>query len=222
VAWAAPAAASATKIAISNGGGLRFIQARDRMSRLTSHGNSSGQEWVSDNCRVMVAPSVAKPNPSAADNSHAAENFVIDCVSNQEMKQRPVTLSVYAAIVAVCVLPALASGQVSTPRKLNDVKPVYPRESLQAGDEGTVLLELSITASGTVEEARILWSGCQRLDKAALTAVRKWRYEQVRLNGKPLSFKVMTEVPFKLPTAFKSRAGRTNACRRKEAPKPTF
>src|SRR5688500_6434546 len=105
------------------------------------------------------------------------------------MKQRPVTLSVYAAMVAVCLLPALASGQVSTPRKLND---------------------------------GILWSGCQRLDKAALTAVRKWRYEQVRLNGKPVPFKVLTEVPFKLPTAFKSRAGRTNACRWKEAPKPTF
>jgi TonB family protein len=164
-----------------------------------------------------------KPNPSAADNSHASENFVIDCVSNQGVKQRPLmTLSVYAAMVAVCVLPALASGQVSTPRKLNDVRPVYPRESIQAGDEGTVLLELSITASGTVEEARILWSSCERLDKAALTAVRKWRYEQVRLNGRPAPFKVMTQVPFKLPTAFKSRAGRTNACRWKEAPKPTF
>lgn len=151
----------------------------------------------------------------------APVNFEINSVSNQEMKRRLLmTLRIFAVIVAVCVLSPLALGQVATPRKIKDVKPVYPRESLQAGDEGTVLLELSLTATGTVGEARILWSSCQRLDKAALTAVRKWQYEQVRLNGTPVPFKVTTKVPFRLPTAFKSRAGPPTACRWKEAPKP--
>src|SRR5687768_6484447 len=104
------------------------------------------------------------------------------------------TLSVSAAILTVVVLSAFSSGQVSsapTPRKIKHAQPVYPRESLQAGDEGVVLLELSITASGMVGQARILWSGCQRLDKAALTATRQWRYDQVRVNGKPVPFMVV-------------------------------
>ena len=138
------------------------------------------------------------------------------------MKQPPlISLSVSALVVAICVLPALASGQVPAPKKVNDVKPVYPPESLKTGDEGVVLIELSLTVSGTVEEARVLWSGCKRLDKAALTAVHQWQYEHVRLNGNAVPFKLVTEVPFRLPTAFKSRAGQPNACRWKDAPKPT-
>ena len=143
------------------------------------------------------------------------------------MKQRPLgALSATALLVGICVLSTLASGQVGppvpSPKKIKDVKPVYPPESLKAGDEGVVLIELSLSASGTVEEAQILWSSCQRLDKAALTAGRQWRYEQVRLNGKPVPFKVTTEVPFRMPTAFRSRAGQPGACRWKEAPKPTM
>ena len=134
-------------------------------------------------------------------------------------------LSVTALVVGICVLSTLVSGQMSSvpaPKKVKDAKLVYPPESLKAGDEGVVLIELSLTASGTVEEARILWSSCERLDKAALTAARQWRYEQVRLNGKPVPFKVTTEVPFRMPTAFRSRVGQPGACRWKEAPKPTM
>jgi TonB family protein len=133
------------------------------------------------------------------------------------------TLSVSAGIITVSVLFAFASGQVSsipTPRKIRHAKPVYPRESLQAGDEAVVLVELTITASGTVGDSRILWSACQRLDKAALTAVRQWRYEPVQLNGKPMPFMVVANIPFRLPTQFKSRAGRAGACRWTEPQKP--
>lgn len=135
------------------------------------------------------------------------------------------TLSVTAHVVGICVLSTLASGQMRSVRaakKVKDVKPVHPRESLQAGDEGAVLVELNITDSGAVEEARILWSGCKRLEKAMLTAVRQWRYEQVRVDGEPVAFKVLTDVSLRLPTAFKSRAGRPGACVWKEAPKPTM
>jgi TonB family protein len=122
------------------------------------------------------------------------------------------------------VLSAFGSPQVSsipTPRKIKDVKPVYPRESLRAGDEGTVLVELSINPSGTVEEARILWSGCKRLEQAALFAARQWQFEEVRLNGKPTPFKMVADVPFRLPAALRSRAGRTGACKWTQPPKPT-
>lgn len=133
-------------------------------------------------------------------------------------------LSVSAGVITICVLSAFASGEVSsihTPRKIRDVKPVYPRESLLAGDEGAVLLELSITASGTVKESLIIWSGCERLDKAALTAVRQWRYEPVQLDGEPTPFKIVANIPFRLPKQFKSRAGRAGACRWTEPPRPT-
>ena len=142
------------------------------------------------------------------------------------MKKRPFSAPPVTAFVAgICVLSALASGQVSVvpaPKKIKDVKPVYPPESLKAGDEGVVLIELSLTASGTVGKTRILWSGCGRLDKAAVTAVRQWQYEEVRVNGNAVPFTAVTEVPFRLPTVFRSRAGQPGACRWKDAPKPTM
>jgi TonB family protein len=133
-----------------------------------------------------------------------------------------------ATTIAICLVSAVASGQMSTPQKIpekipqkiNDVRPVYPRESLQAGDEGVVVLELSVTTAGTVGEARVLWSQCTRLDQAALTAVRQWQYARVRVNGKPVPFTVVADVPFRLPPRFKGRAGRVGACKWIEPPKP--
>jgi TonB family protein len=133
-----------------------------------------------------------------------------------------------ATTIAICLVSGVASGQVSTPQRIpqkipqktNDVRPVYPRESLQAGDEGVVVLELSVTTSGTVGEGRVLWSQCTRLDQAALTAARQWQYERVRVNGKPVPFTVVADVPFRLPPRFKGRAGRVGACKWIEPPKP--
>jgi TonB family protein len=134
------------------------------------------------------------------------------------------TLSGAALAVGVCVLSTLASGQMSSvpaPKKIKDVKPVYPPESLKAGDEGVLLIELSLTAAGRVEKTRILWSGCERLEKAAVTAVRQWQYAPVPINGKAVPFSAVVQVSFTLPTEFRSRAGQPGACRWKEAPKPT-
>jgi TonB family protein len=142
------------------------------------------------------------------------------------MKQPPFSApTVTAVVVGICVLSTLASGQMSAvpaPKKIKDVTPVYPPLSLKAGDEGVVLIELSLTASGTVGKTRILWSGCERLDKAAVAAVRQWQYEQVRVNGNAAPFTAVTEVPFRLPSAFRSRAGQPGACRWKNAPKRTM
>ena len=129
-------------------------------------------------------------------------------------------MSVSSTTIMVCVLTAVAVGQVRAPRKTKDVRPVYPRESLQAGDEGVVLLELNVIPSGTVGQAHILWSQCKRLDEAALTAVRQWQYAPIHVNGKPVPFTIMADVSFRLPARFNERAGRVGACIWKEPPKP--
>jgi TonB family protein len=122
--------------------------------------------------------------------------------------------------IVVCVLPAVAVGQVMAPRKTKNVRPVYPRESLQAGDEGVVLVELSVMPSGTVGQARILWSQCKRLEEAAVTAVRQWQYAPVHVNGEPVPFTIVADVHFRLPARFKERVSRIGACKWKEPPKP--
>ena len=126
-----------------------------------------------------------------------------------------------AACAIVCLLAAGAMGQIPTPRKIKDVRPVYPRESLQAGDEGGILLELDVNPSGAVSQARILRSECKRLEQAALSAVTQWEFTQLHVNGRPVPFKMVADVPFRLPEQFKERAGRVGACKWKEPPAPT-
>jgi TonB family protein len=140
-------------------------------------------------------------------------------VSNEWVKHPPRTTLAMLAAIAICSLSAVAWGQKPAIQKIKDVRPVYPRESLQAGDEGMVIVELSVTAGGAVGEARILWSQCKRLDQAALTAVQQWQFSQARVNGSPVPFTVVADLPFRLPPRFKARAGRAGACKWTEPPK---
>ena len=82
------------------------------------------------------------------------------------------------------------------------------------------MFQLYVTAAGTVGEVRILQLPCKRLEQSAVTAVRQWKYEPVRLNGQPVPFSIGVVVPFRLPSRFKGRAGRNGACKWTEPPQP--
>ena len=98
---------------------------------------------------------------------------------------------------------AVVSAQVSPPRKIKHVSPIYLLESLERGDEGAIILELSVAPSGAVERARIFRSTCPRLEAAALAAVQQWRFESVRVNVTPMPFTVVSTVPFRLPPRYR-------------------
>lgn len=122
--------------------------------------------------------------------------------------------------LGVLLASIVTLSAVSTPRKTRDVKPIYPQESLQRGDEGAFVVELQVGATGAVQDARLLWSGCQRLEAAALAAAKQWRYEVVRVNGKPTSFTVTATVPIRLPARLRSRAGAADTCKWQEPSRP--
>ena len=156
-------------------------------------------------------------------DSGPTQDFEAGHVSNQRVEHKPQAIKrTSAAIIAVYLLSVVVVGQVAAPRRIKDVRPVYPSESLQAGDEGVILLELNVTPSGTVGQVRLLRSECKRLEQAALTAVRQWQFEQWHVNGTPVPFTVVADVPFRLPTRFKERTGRTGACKWKEPLKPIY
>ncbi|HLG59225.1 MAG TPA: energy transducer TonB, partial [Vicinamibacterales bacterium] len=105
-------------------------------------------------------------------------------------------------------LQAVQLSSVKTPRKIKDLKPLYPSQSLTAGDEGVVVVELNVDASRSVMNARVIWSKCPGLNDAALKAVRGWQFEKTVVNSAATAFAVTTEVPFRLPVKLRSRAGR--------------
>jgi TonB family protein len=127
------------------------------------------------------------------------------------------------ALVAIRLTGTCVEAQVAparSPRRVKDVKPVYPAESLSAGDEGWVIVDLTVAPSGSVTDAHVIGSKCPALNEAALTAVRAWQYEPLRINGVASTFQVTATVPFRLPEKLKSRAARAGNCKWTEPPKP--
>jgi len=76
----------------------------------------------------------------------------------------------------------------------------YPSASVRLGEEGSVLLELTLDSDGRVLEARVIESsGHARLDQAAVDeAVRAWRLRPATLDGAPIESRHRIRVQFRL------------------------
>jgi protein TonB len=67
------------------------------------------------------------------------------------------------------------------------IEPDYPINARQNGIEGWAVVEFTISAAGTVKNARVLASEPgTTFDRAALNAVRKWKYNPKIVNGRPV------------------------------------
>ena len=90
-------------------------------------------------------------------------------------------------------------GNVQQANLIYQTKPTYPEQALQAGIEGAVLLEAVIAKSGSVENLRLMSRGAHPfLVKAAMEAVKQWRYRPTLLNGEPIEVVTTITVDFRL------------------------
>jgi TonB family protein len=98
-----------------------------------------------------------------------------------------------------------AVGEIKPPKLVIEVKPVYPEEARKAGVEGVVILEAKADEQGNVVDSRILRS-VPALDKAALDAVRQWKYEPLVIDGKPRKVVFTVTVRFALNDGDRAKA----------------
>lgn len=92
--------------------------------------------------------------------------------------------------------PRISQG-VAEGMLIDRVMPVYPSIARAAGMQGTVMLEATISAQGTIENLRVL-SGNAMLQQAAIDAVNRWRYRPYLLNGQPVEVETTIGVTFNL------------------------
>jgi protein TonB len=75
--------------------------------------------------------------------------------------------------------------------------PVYPAIAKSAHISGTVVIQATISKSGSIENSRVV-SGPTMLRQSALDAVKTWRFRPYLLDGQPVEVETTVNVVFNL------------------------
>ena len=89
-------------------------------------------------------------------------------------------------------------GNLQRPQLLFGQPPSYPERARANGIEGTVLIRTLILTDGSTAEPVVLNSPDPELTKAALDAVRQWRYQPTLLNGVAVEAVTTITISFRL------------------------
>lgn len=90
--------------------------------------------------------------------------------------------------------PAVAN---SAPMALETPAPRYPSAALRRGDSGEVLLQVQVGTDGRIEDVEVMRSSNSRvLDRAAVAAVRRWRFQPALREGQPVPGVVQVPIVF--------------------------
>jgi protein TonB len=100
--------------------------------------------------------------------------------------------------VAAAVVKKLSiSSGVMQGMLLLKTAPVYPPIAKAARVSGTVVLQATISKTGSIENLRVV-SGPAMLQQAAMQAVKSWRYRPYLLNNEPVEVETTVNVIFSL------------------------
>jgi len=77
--------------------------------------------------------------------------------------------------------------------------PQYPKEAANAGITGTVVMQVDVAVDGSVQNVQVERSANdERLDLAAIEAVRKWRFKPKLEGGKAAAYQVRVPIEFSM------------------------
>jgi TonB family protein len=123
------------------------------------------------------------------------------------MPARGASLRLVAIAALACVQANLARGHepdetpqptpsLSAPVLVERVEALYPEAALKAGIGGTVGLELTVAADGSVHAVKVLRPAGFGLDEAAATAARQFRFRPAARDGHPIAATVLFDQEF--------------------------
>lgn len=106
-----------------------------------------------------------------------------------------------APAVAVAAPPRMENAGDLSSKMIAADPPRYPVDSRRKHEQGTVVLLVILGTDGKVADISVSRSsGFDRLDKAALSAVRHWKWSPTRRDGAPVMVRGLVEIPFVLQT----------------------
>jgi TonB family protein len=153
------------------------------------------------------------PTPELLPKEQApahVERRIPDSLRNSAPIAPPVVVTVNPAqMMAVSVPVTPHIQQVSEPVAVSEesaralaittVDPAYPAEAKAQKLQGTVVLQALIGRDGSVEDLKLI-RGYFVLSRAAIAAVKQWRFRPYVVNGRPLETQTTITVNFTYPT----------------------
>jgi protein TonB len=155
---------------------------------------------------AVAAPPVASPPPAPVSAPPAArESFAIAATdppgAAAELKanvERAAPVPAPSPVVAKAP-PEEGITRMATPSGGYQVRPSYPATARRLGIEGTSMLRVFVAADGRVADVQVDQSaGHPDLDRAAMDAVRRWKFEPGRRGSEPVGMWVRLPVQFVL------------------------
>ena len=89
-------------------------------------------------------------------------------------------------------------GGVSAPKEIYSPEPEYSEEARKVKHMGVVILRLVVSPDGTPRDIQVIRTLGLGLDEKAIEAVKTWRFEPGKKDGKPVPTIATIEVNFHL------------------------
>lgn len=126
-----------------------------------------------------------EPDPSVVESIEPDSSAEVVTPTESKPAEQEIALEAETLVAEAGVLEAPA--------------PRYPRISVRRGEEGTVTCRLFVSAQGYVTRVEVLESsGHDRLDEAALEALRTWRFVPRQEDGRAVATTLRHPVTFVL------------------------
>lgn len=149
-----------------------------------------------------IPKKIVEPTPIPEEIPEPVEMAPAPAEPEQEIVSAPAPAPVVAKQEAPKPEPVVE--EVIEPPKfgaayLHNPPPAYPALSRRVGEEGRVMLRVLVSKNGDAQQVEIeSGSGSSRLDKAALEAVKNWRFIPAKRNNQPISAYVIVPIQFTL------------------------
>jgi protein TonB len=99
-------------------------------------------------------------------------------------------------LVFALAVPAFAQSKIDPPVPVRTVPPDYPEDLRKEGAMGIVVVKCTVDVQGNVIDPEVEKSTNTGFDKAAVEAVKKWKFKPAKLDGNPVSRKVSIPIKF--------------------------
>jgi TonB family protein len=169
----------------------------------TKSSDSSAAKKTGDKAEVGAAPLLVRAGKAPAVHAKAgaadapAPNMLEIATASESAP--PPDLGGGAEIMPKALPQSLNISQgISRGLLTKKVQPIYPKNAQAMRVEGPVELIATISKTGDITQVKVL-SGDSQLAKAAVEAVKQWKYKPYLLNGEPVDIQTQVTINFKLP-----------------------